>query len=989
MRQLLLDSHNPEYRPLEHEAPSLCFVAPRMKAILLTLLAVPAAMVGAVRTKGGVRSKSCKAVGVMALPEVSKTKPGPLVQGVGNLRWNLGKYPYKTCDAAAESPLDVLPTITVLTSAGHAYFDALRSWALQVHEAKAECAIVALDETTCAQAKSLHCSCYRSATSRGLADSGAFDERPDKGRRTTRGSKAERSRLQNYVKDLLNAGLQILKSGRSVLLHNPDYVFLPDGMRRMLAYVTTASRAGGKFKGKRDFVLRYNGDRSENFNDVNWGLTYFGNSTSTIETLQCILDLWDSGSAVGRSRILELAMTASNEKKQATPSPRVCLFSKRILQTSLRHMNGFSSVDHKFLCARSEGLLADPTQFILSYDVPNDESPERQRQALIGALIIAMRYGRRVSLPLAFSDKSQVPLCSFMYFAHPEQLQGHIAASTPVSGCTEKGSNWLSDYATTHGGVTGTLAASSRALCADFSRLVQAGRGYRPDSGERRFDVALCAAQDYTDVRKHPCSQSSLRIGSENSKREGKREKASTSSETAKRQHKREEPRLLDILRITMARSATVRCKAWDAGKCDAVDYGLSYSNSLLPEDTNFKNITVDRKCRSKFDYTLLEMDAHQRSFKPPRCDEGPLRGLILTSPSSVTQALINDAIAPALEKCCGLSFDAVSSMRLRRAANEVLSSGSYQSGDAANAIHRAIKHALFFIRDDGLLQIGHSGPVGTSAVADGVGFLMSSNGRFLETARSMIRVLRKSSSAPITMVLPDEIQEKLPEDWFGVPGVTTAKLKLPEGALPSFGREYGFRLHKLPMLLKPPYSTTFYIDSDIFVCGPHAIERLVKVTQEAKKSDVFCIREGVRRTDKVNYVHGGLLAFRPQSALSHSFVRSWLRIYLVVMSSLVDKKGSIFEQPSLTLVSDSTQQALGGSAVHFFDGEMLARSHLVGGVEPYRQNITNGSGYAADLVHFNPLKEWPLVKEMIVDTGCGNFRQPAKIQKEIDVLFL
>ena len=106
-------------------------------------------------------------------------------------------------------------------------------------------------------------------------------------------------------------------------------------------------------------------------------------------------------------------------------------------------------------------------------------------------------------------------------------------------------------------------------------------------------------------------------------------------------------------------------------------------------------------------------------------------------------------------------------------------------------------------------------------------------------------------------------------------------------------------------------------------------------------------------------------------------------------MSSLVDKKGSIFEQPSLTLVSDSTQQALGGSAVHFFDGEMLARSHLVGGVEPYRQNITNGSGYAADLVHFNPLKEWPLVKEMIVDTGCGNFRQPAKIQKEIDVLFL
>ena len=88
--------------------------------------------------------------------------------------------------------------------------------------------------------------------------------------------------------------------------------------------------------------------------------------------------------------------------------------------------------------------------------------------------------------------------------------------------------------------------------------------------------------------------------------------------------------------------------------------------------------------------------------------------------------------------------------------------------------------------------------------------------------------------------------------------------------------------------------------------------------------------------------------------------------------------RAASIDASSLTLVADRTQQVLGPSSVHYFDSNRLARSHLRIGLEPYRQRLANRSfGYAADLVHFNPLKEWPLVQEMVVDAGCGFFPQP------------
>jgi hypothetical protein len=54
-------------------------------------------------------------------------------------------------------------------------------------------------------------------------------------------------------------------------------------------------------------------------------------------------------------------------------------------------------------------------------------------------------------------------------------------------------------------------------------------------------------------------------------------------------------------------------------------------------------------------------------------------------------------------------------------------------------------------------------------------------------------------------------------------------------------------------MLLKAPFDTTFYIDSDIYACCPTVIDDLIREMAAETKADVFCIREGIRRVDKVN----------------------------------------------------------------------------------------------------------------------------------------
>ena len=133
-------------------------------------------------------------------------------------------------------------------------------------------------------------------------------------------------------------------------------------------------------------------------------------------------------------------------------------------------------------------------------------------------------------------------------------------------------------------------------------------------------------------------------------------------------------------------------------------------------------------------------------------------------------------------------------------------------------------------------------------------------------------------------------------------------------------------------------------------------------------------MREWIRTVDKINYVHGGVLGWRAHSPLALAFMKTWLRLYIVhYQHSSRRGRGSIYEQPSLTLTAESTQSVVGKESVHFWDSEMLLRSHLRGGLTKYRRNMEE-YGYAADLIHVDPLKQWDLVDEFVVNAGCGNF---------------
>ena len=104
-----------------------------------------------------------------------------------------------------------------------------------------------------------------------------------------------------------------------------------------------------------------------------------------------------------------------------------------------------------------------------------------------------------------------------------------------------------------------------------------------------------------------------------------------------------------------------------------------------------------------------------------------------------------------------------------------------------------------------------------------------------------------------------------------------------------------------------------------------------------------------------------------------HSWLGSAYIEYITSNTKFRVVEGSIYEQPSLTLTAKYTQSVLGEETVHFWDSSMLLRSHLQGGLSRYRQNIKE-NGFAAELVHVNPLKQWDLVEEFVVKPACGNF---------------
>ena len=197
----------------------------------------------------------------------------------------------------------------------------------------------------------------------------------------------------------------------------------------------------------------------------------------------------------------------------------------------------------------------------------------------------------------------------------------------------------------------------------------------------------------------------------------------------------------------------------------------------------------------------------------------------------------------------------------------------------------------LFFVADSALLSLDRGPPLGPrcppgqrSVVYRDVGILMCADTAYLPVAREALGVLRRHTSLPAIVVGPDATQTRSPP--YGLtwpPRVSVETLRLPANSVPKFdyikGRsEYGFRLHKLPMLLVTPFHhLTIFLDSDVFPCSPTIMDEIVEVARTAPQADVFLMREGVRAFDQVNYVHGGIMAFRG-TPLGRAFMRTWLR---------------------------------------------------------------------------------------------------------------
>lgn len=423
---------------------------------------------------------------------------------------------------------------------------------------------------------------------------------------------------------------------------------------------------------------------------------------------------------------------------------------------------------------------------------------------------------------------------------------------------------------------------------------------------------------------------------------------------------------LVETISDALRDSANVHCKAWDHKKCKAVDYVYSFKNRS-------STLTFGAPCTQKgrSHYSILEWK--QGLWTVPSCIQNLERGLVIFSRTRISPNTLDTEILPRLISCCSLSFDAISSYRLHRTIARI---HSVKNMDDV--------YLYFFVRDECIISLTKS-KMRTTRNSD-FGIMMCSNSRFLGTAKSAIDVVRKEAEYEIDMILPDDILNRVPTNYFGSSLILTKTVDVPNCILPSLESEYGFRMHKLPMLLQGQHENNLYLDSDVYVCGSRTIENLRQEMNDRKNATVFCIQEGIRAVDKVNYVHGGILGWRLQSPLALAFLKTWLRLYLVhYQHHQITRRGrgSIYEQPSLTLTAKYTQSVVGAETIHFWDSSMLLRSHLQGGLSRYRQNLKE-KGYAANLVHVNPLKQWNLVEEFVVEPGCGNFTRNSLARSQL-----
>ena len=375
-------------------------------------------------------SSDCSALRVRTLKRVPAVvrKSSVLVRSAFNasLAWTPGHFPYPDCGATGPSSVGMLASpaihvqsarlpVTVLMVTDHKYMMRIAPWAAEVNELGLSCAVgdvsavstkAAHESSPCLEAASTGCECFRPPTrARSIAH-----------RWDLNGVMALAVRWRFlYAK-------QLLQRGRSVLMHDADVFFRPGGLAAVMRWLNSTWKSSAM-----DFAVQDNGRRSESYDDLNWGFVWMSGSHNSIRLIGCTLDAWthkafaapkdnphSSYHARSQPRInhvLEAAMAAAGSPSDV---PHTCLFPSTLLSRAMRHLSGYENAEQKLMCARSEGVLDDPSRGLqgrLLYGVPVNASVVDQKRALSAALTLGEVLQHGVTIPPAVFALRRVPFC--------------------------------------------------------------------------------------------------------------------------------------------------------------------------------------------------------------------------------------------------------------------------------------------------------------------------------------------------------------------------------------------------------------------------------------------------------------------------------------------------------------------------------------------------------------------------------------------------
>ena len=508
----------------------------------------------------------CLALGIDRIDRVSKHVVNAQLINVTRAdgqshTWRLGKYPYSTCRIPKLSTsVPEIETLVndmirlekpvVVTVADANYADAIKIWADMVQANKLSCSVVALDENTCNMAESLRCRCFPIYHRKAAGAGGKL-----KKMFAWKGLRAA------AVRDRFRGAVEILKEGRSVIMQDADAIFYPGGLRSVLKFISSAfvheTQASNSVATKPDFIVQNNGDRDKVFDDLNWGFSFMRSSDTTIHLLECLLQNWDHYAFVAPSikgdrrdtyflrsqprinHILELAIARgsnnlvtnwtipNSQLGKVSRSPTVCTFPRKVLNTGVRHMTGFSDANYKLICARSEGLLKSASDHYLAYDVPPEASPLEQRAALTAALDLAIPMGYKVALPWAYDQHGkEVPFCMLFFFANTERFRGRLSSRMErQDGCAgdavsipdlERISGFLSLHTEKHRKYHDPLSSlalqgKGDRICVNFTSLLHDRLRHSKHSADQRkegegpYQIRVCNPHEPMYTLEHMC----------------------------------------------------------------------------------------------------------------------------------------------------------------------------------------------------------------------------------------------------------------------------------------------------------------------------------------------------------------------------------------------------------------------------------------------------------------------------------------------------